>query len=950
MESDCVGIIQVPVSLLTFSPTPEFPQASIQQYHSQEQLLRLDWGAILKLAETFRAGHCSPAKPDHHMRGVVTPELLNAILLSLGLSQDELIQKSAKEQYPFVSGNFQIWCIQGLRRALAAKTVFQAKACWVVRLFCKPAGPDRDLFIRNESEAFLQEVSFSDGAIYRKVRHYADKKDYAQCYKWIRRLSTCKRKNLLHLLRQKPLSDKQSIIKAFDLLLPFTGLWDGLELGNIHKHLALHCDEQIIHFFQYIRRSWNQIFQGLEAFRGLVDIQSVRILQFKAPSASQYDRELITKAMADGQLFPLITKVQQRKRLLHNILSLTVVIPSIKTFHENMKYFSIGAKIIQEHVGENYVSSRRGPRLTLMRSVLRDWHQPAGKVENGEGHYYLTEGPMTEQLAYTQLFLSALRHFPRLSNESPRQDRCGEVMNAKLGKEQLKRFCDGARQLGFGNPKLDHPAQVGIAPDEEDLLHGGAFFGACDIKPKQVSGDIDMPTVVEPSTFDAQTAPPMDLDMSEVQGDLISEIRYTNSDQHQPTGPPSSNFDPAISTGRLLKMNFPKVPQARTGVSKKQPKTNSSRRVSTVLSGKQRKLKLPEIVREQTSTISPSLAQSSKLPNRQVTRPTPRILESSIDTTMKTDHPQPTPESSNIINSGLGIPSDLPSREIARPTLQKPRRLLTPQQPQRRPNPSLPAEASQTTFKPGTKRRLDSLTSHKVGIRPAVLDGHSNEKRMRLDSLRNKTLHPDGEDTREHEAIEAQDASVIEDMPHLPSREAVRSVPTRRIPQISDHTGTPGANMQQGSILSHTGATSRDPPERTSGDDPIAVVSPVNGRGGETTEPQGNGQSQNRSHSLARDAMHTKDDNPQPTHRSSADELTASVSNRRAGGFFDGSSLNQLNTTSSSGNQEAGISESGTIATIQVQSEYDLFTDESSIDDQEEPAELISPTSDDSIL
>ncbi|KAK8013341.1 hypothetical protein PG991_008934 [Apiospora marii] len=852
MESDCVGIIQVPVSLLTFSPTPESPQASIQQYHSQEQLLRLDLGAILKLAETFRAGHCSPAKPDHHMRGFVTPELLNAILLSLGLSQDELIQKSAKEQYPFVSGDFQIWCIQGLRRALAAKTVFQAKACWVVRLFCKPAGPDRDLFIRNESEAFLQEVSFSDGAIYRK---------------------------------------------------------------------------------------------------------------FKAPSASQHDRELITKAMADGQLFPLITKVQQRKRLLHNILSLTVVIPSIKTFHENMKYFSIGAKIIQEHVGENYVASRRGPRITLMRLVLRDWRQPAGKVENGEGHYYLTEGPMTEQLAYTQLFLSALRHFPRLSNESPRQDRRGEVMNAKLGKEQLKRFCDGARQLGFCNPKLDHPAQVGIAPDEGTYCMEGTstiflfthalrmgFFGACDIKPKQVSGDIDMPTVVEPSTFDAQTAPPMDLHMCEVQGDLINEISHTNSDQHQPTGLPSSNFDPAISTGRLLKMNFPKVPQARTGVSKKQPKTNSSRRVSTVLSGKQRKLKLPEIVREQTSTISPGLAQSSKLPNRQVTRPTPRIPESSIDTTMKTDHPQPTPESSNIINSGLGIPSDLPSREIARPTPQKPRRLLTPQQPQRRPNPSLQAEASQITFKPGTKRRLDSLTSHKVGIRPAVLDGRSNEKRVRLDLLRNKTLHPDEEDTREHEATEAQDASVIEDMPHLPSREAVRSVPARRIPQIPDHTGTPGANMQQGGILSHTGAPSRDPPERTSGDDPTAVVSPVNGQGGETTEPQGNGQSQNRSHSLARDAMHTKDDNPQATHRSSADELTTSVSNRRAGGVFDGSSLNQLNTTSSSGNQEAGISESGTIATIQVQSEYDLFTDEGSINDQEEPAESISPTSDDSIL
>ncbi|KAK8029394.1 hypothetical protein PG993_010685 [Apiospora rasikravindrae] len=339
-----------------------------------------------------------------------------------------------------------------------------------------------------------------------------------------------------------------------------------------------------------------------------------------------------------------------------------------------------------------------------------------------------------------------------------------------------------------------------------------------------------MPTIVEPSTFDAQTAPPMDLDMSEVQGDKITY-----------------------------------------------------------------------------------------------------------------------PESSNIINSGLDIPSDLPGREIATPTPQKPKRLLTPQQPQHRPNPSLQVEASQITSKPGTKRRLDSLHSHKVGIRPAVLDGRSNEKRMRLDSVRNKTLHRDGEDTREHEATESQVASVIEDMPHLPSREAVRSVPARRIPQISDHTGTPGANMQQGSILSHTGATSRDPRKG-----PVAMIqlqwpAPVNGQGGETTEPQGSGQSQNRSHSLARDAMHTKDDNPQPTHRSSTDKLTTSVLNRRAGGFFGGSSLNQLNTTSSSGNQ-AGISESGTIATIQVQSEYDLFTDESSIDDQEEPAEPMSPTSDDSIL
>lgn len=50
-------------------------------------------------------------------------------------------------------------------------------------------------------------------------------------------LSACKKVALSQLLHH------DSIKAAFCALLDFLGLWGGLELGNIQRHLALRCDE-----------------------------------------------------------------------------------------------------------------------------------------------------------------------------------------------------------------------------------------------------------------------------------------------------------------------------------------------------------------------------------------------------------------------------------------------------------------------------------------------------------------------------------------------------------------------------------------------------------------------------------------------------------------------------------------------------------------------------------
>ncbi len=80
-------------------------------------------------------------------------------------------------------------------------------------------------------------TNFSDGDIYRKVRQYHKENNDSAAERWIQQLSRCKQVGLKCLL------ENRGIVNAFDTLLNFPGLWIGLELGNIRRILAMHCDE-----------------------------------------------------------------------------------------------------------------------------------------------------------------------------------------------------------------------------------------------------------------------------------------------------------------------------------------------------------------------------------------------------------------------------------------------------------------------------------------------------------------------------------------------------------------------------------------------------------------------------------------------------------------------------------------------------------------------------------
>lgn len=310
-------------------------------------------------------------------------------------------------------------------------------------------GPGRVQALRLDSEQFSHETSYSDGAIYRKVRYYMAANKLGEARRWILRLSNCKRKSLYALLRDKV------VHQALDELLPYTGLWDGLQLGNMHKHLALRCPMQMVSFLLHIRDTYAEIFRGVEHCKGLLDVDTVRFLQYKCPSASTDDRGLIQDAVRRHEIFILISDSEVRSTILANILSLQVVVPSIQSFHKNMIYFSIGAKIVRHHIEPTKPHSNKTRKPSLFESLRTDWEVPPEcSIRTGKDEYQSLSRPLTPELAFALLMLDALLDFPRLCDESPVQDRQGERMAAFVDDQYVTRFRRGAIALGFHNTKV----------------------------------------------------------------------------------------------------------------------------------------------------------------------------------------------------------------------------------------------------------------------------------------------------------------------------------------------------------------------------------------------------------------------------------------------------------------------------------------------------------------
>ncbi|RSL89850.1 hypothetical protein CEP52_014772 [Fusarium oligoseptatum] len=309
---------------------------------------------------------------------------------------------------------------------------------WVVRLYCVQGNWLRFPLqlsstsatrqrIQDEVEHTSHETRYSDAEIYRLIRKYMRSKDNRRELECRERLTPYK----------------------------FPGVIGGLQLSNVHKHLALHIDEQISHYLRHILKVWDDITGDDSRVTIFVDLETVKCLQFRAPSTSDVDRLAIKRMFSDGTLFRELRDLDLRDVVRDRVLSVQGIIPSLQTFHENMKYISMGAKFLRKH----FITPLQDKQLgtpTLFQRLARDWSDP--------GAYYVEvadekleavpTGRATAYRAYKHLFISALRNFARVTTNPPRQDVRGETMPSFPEKSRIRYLSRLAGSLGFDNANI----------------------------------------------------------------------------------------------------------------------------------------------------------------------------------------------------------------------------------------------------------------------------------------------------------------------------------------------------------------------------------------------------------------------------------------------------------------------------------------------------------------
>ena len=293
-------------------------------------------------------------------------------------------------------------------------------------------------------------------------------------------LSRSKRRSITRLLppdvKYEALLERP-LIKAFDGLLRFPGLWSGFELGNIPRHLALNFIIPLVNYLERMFKIWDKFTLGNLAIAAKVCIPTVKLLELRAPSMSLMDRSAISRDMDNRSLFPGLLDPELRSLVRTDILNLQVIIPTIKSFHENIKYFEIGASIMKSHL------LRRDQRHTLYDSLK--WTQPEElqiEVEENVFEKVVVSGRVgrvsrpgreseerensTKEFCFKELFNYGLCDFTKLSDFSPRKDPGHDGKHGSVDGAYKFLFLQRAKRLGFTTPEIDR----GLAePQDEEF-------------------------------------------------------------------------------------------------------------------------------------------------------------------------------------------------------------------------------------------------------------------------------------------------------------------------------------------------------------------------------------------------------------------------------------------------------------------------------------------------
>ncbi|KAF2158404.1 hypothetical protein M409DRAFT_33033, partial [Zasmidium cellare ATCC 36951] len=365
----------------------------------------LDVKNVERLHRIFQAQGCQRLDPDKHIAVMISDELLTAAIARSNITRADLFDIRNIPPHLNLRDDETLITLHGKHRVEAGRRFLDpADSWWIAELYSTQLPQEAVLELRTQ---FSNARGFSDGEVFRYLRHYQLLADETQVGKWEARLS----KNKLN------------------------------DVTNL----------ELVHYLDLIYKMWSGILIR-EVNYSLLDMQTVQSLQLLYPQLSSIDRTRIAAGMASYELFPNIRDIQDRDMIKTNLLRVEGRILSLVTFFDDTKCLKPCAKILKK-----LLPAKEASLYHAFTSRFTQQQEGRAHVQVQEFEWHTYDGMMNQAraAAYLQLWLFAMRNFPYMNKQKPRKDSGKPDPQYELREEMWYELGQLAYKLGFRSKEID---------------------------------------------------------------------------------------------------------------------------------------------------------------------------------------------------------------------------------------------------------------------------------------------------------------------------------------------------------------------------------------------------------------------------------------------------------------------------------------------------------------
>ncbi|OJD23472.1 hypothetical protein ACJ73_05169 [Blastomyces percursus] len=288
---------------------------------------QLDHTNVDRLCRVFQKEGCQNLTLAHHVPAAVSRQHLAAALQKANRSAHGLLTNPGPEipHLQFPPGRLR--GLHGRYRIAAGLEVLSpSHRCWAVDIYLDDIGEDLKTPLIDE---YSNEKPPSDEEIYRRIRQYASDGNLHGELRWKARLGPNSQTRLQSLFKNTRLKH------AFDGVLGIPGHRSAMRIGMLHRVMAVGCDEEIIHYLNYVKDFWFSLVNDDPESVAKIDQHTVEALQLMAPRA---EAKAVRGPVTSGQIFSDSDEAE-RDAIWTRLRSFDAMVPTLNSFFEDFKCF-----------------------------------------------------------------------------------------------------------------------------------------------------------------------------------------------------------------------------------------------------------------------------------------------------------------------------------------------------------------------------------------------------------------------------------------------------------------------------------------------------------------------------------------------------------------------------------------------------------------------------------